>query len=503
MYFLMVGVATRLTLMTAPFPSTYYFLQTLAAFSSFSMMSPERAPLATSSTPAVRLVESAAKLPAKVERGKSTQSRNHNDSGGKSRATVDEGRASLVSPDTTNGTASFVSSSSSSSSSFAKDIRSNAGSVSNHLAFLSKVANACRLIYYVQPPQASSPSETGASITTSSSTTATNSALTTVQPGGHYGSLQVPYLNGGVGKGNRFWWTQTLHDVTINLTIPHALKGSQIRVEITRVDAPEASSGHGMVKGADASSPPSHNHHQQLLRISSERSSTEKVGPATHETLFQGILWEEVAMEGVRMPSLSLSPSASAAAVTDAVALSSAPSSTVGKGERSNSSLIWTLEEIVPSEAASLLAQERPLDLREPPFSSFPSPASACEALDAAAGVRHRSSEEEEEEEDAVVSTAAKAVSSSSTTSLITQTFLALPSCQRSLWLGPCKLLSVSLHKKEVGWWRGAITEDTLIDATLVDSTQTVDSYDAETQTAIRKVIHEQSLNLKASQASC
>jgi hypothetical protein len=60
------------------------------------------------------------------------------------------------------------------------------------------------------------------------------------------------------------------------------------------------------------------------------------------------------------------------------------------------------------------------------------------------------------------------------------------------------RLFCAVLDKAAPGWWRAALAGGPQIDATLVDSTQPVDAYDAETQAAIRKLLHEQSEKARA-----
>ncbi|KAH9109764.1 hypothetical protein LEN26_013969 [Aphanomyces euteiches] len=52
--------------------------------------------------------------------------------------------------------------------------------------------------------------------------------------------------------------------------------------------------------------------------------------------------------------------------------------------------------------------------------------------------------------------------------------------------------LVLSIEKTVETWWRSVIEGDPEIDTSLVDSTQSIDEYDAETQGAIRKIMYEQ-----------
>ncbi len=53
------------------------------------------------------------------------------------------------------------------------------------------------------------------------------------------------------------------------------------------------------------------------------------------------------------------------------------------------------------------------------------------------------------------------------------------------------KELNVHMEKVIPTWWRCMFAEDIEIDATMVDSSQKVEDYDAETQAAIRKIMFE------------
>jgi hypothetical protein len=55
------------------------------------------------------------------------------------------------------------------------------------------------------------------------------------------------------------------------------------------------------------------------------------------------------------------------------------------------------------------------------------------------------------------------------------------------------KILTVTIEKSIEIWWRALVIGHKEIDATAVDSSQPVDSYDDETQAAIRKIMYEQS----------
>ena len=63
--------------------------------------------------------------------------------------------------------------------------------------------------------------------------------------------------------------------------------------------------------------------------------------------------------------------------------------------------------------------------------------------------------------------------------------------CARS---GPRRVWALQMDKALESWWRSALVGPAhpQIDAQLVDSSQPVDAYDAETQAAIRKIVHEQ-----------
>jgi hypothetical protein len=52
-------------------------------------------------------------------------------------------------------------------------------------------------------------------------------------------------------------------------------------------------------------------------------------------------------------------------------------------------------------------------------------------------------------------------------------------------------ILIVTLDKSRPTWWKRVIVGDPEIDCSLIDSTQRIDDYDAETQAAIRKLMTE------------
>ena len=59
---------------------------------------------------------------------------------------------------------------------------------------------------------------------------------------------------------------------------------------------------------------------------------------------------------------------------------------------------------------------------------------------------------------------------------------------------GSTRLFTLCLEKVVATWWRSFTEGGPEIDATLVDSTQPLSDYDVETQTAIRKLVAEQSM---------
>jgi len=63
---------------------------------------------------------------------------------------------------------------------------------------------------------------------------------------------------------------------------------------------------------------------------------------------------------------------------------------------------------------------------------------------------------------------------------------------------GGARLFFATADKAAPGWWRAALDGGPRIDAALVDSSQPVDAYDAETQAAIRRLLHEQSEKARA-----
>ena len=60
------------------------------------------------------------------------------------------------------------------------------------------------------------------------------------------------------------------------------------------------------------------------------------------------------------------------------------------------------------------------------------------------------------------------------------------------------KVFTLTLDKAVETWWRSVVPGHPEIDATGVDSTQSVDSYDDETQAAIRKIMWEEDQRRRA-----
>ena len=56
----------------------------------------------------------------------------------------------------------------------------------------------------------------------------------------------------------------------------------------------------------------------------------------------------------------------------------------------------------------------------------------------------------------------------------------------------PGKVLTLTLEKHVATWWRSVVAGHAEVDATAVDSTQAVSSYDDETQAAIRKIMFDE-----------
>ena len=85
----------------------------------------------------------------------------------------------------------------------------------------------------------------------------------------------------------------------------------------------------------------------------------------------------------------------------------------------------------------------------------------------------------------AAAAAAASAAAAAAAVSSATATLLAPMS-------GRCKVLTIVLEKAVETWWPSAVVSHPEIDASLVDSTQPLDSYDADTQAAIRKVMFDE-----------
>lgn len=130
---------------------------------------------------------------------------------------------------------------------------------------------------------------------------------------------------------------------------------------------------------------------------------------------------------------------------------------------------VWSLEAVSSrADAPSRLWRERPLNLFDYPF-----------ADGAAAGA------------------AAAPSSPAAAAAVLERGLRSLPVAERRLFLGPCKILSLTLKKEFANWWRSALVGSPLVDATQVDSTQSVESYDAETQAAIRRIMYDQGRKAK------
>jgi len=54
------------------------------------------------------------------------------------------------------------------------------------------------------------------------------------------------------------------------------------------------------------------------------------------------------------------------------------------------------------------------------------------------------------------------------------------------------KLLTITMEKRTPTWWRSVCVGHPEVDASIIDSTVPVDSYDADTQAAIRKIVAQQ-----------
>eukprot|EP00744_Colponema_vietnamica_P014717 GILI01020605.1.p1 GENE.GILI01020605.1~~GILI01020605.1.p1 ORF type:complete len:201 (+),score=57.95 GILI01020605.1:73-603(+) len=71
------------------------------------------------------------------------------------------------------------------------------------------------------------------------------------------------------------------------------------------------------------------------------------------------------------------------------------------------------------------------------------------------------------------------------------------------LWsLEEGKYLNISMEKSRETWWKCVLEGDVEIDTTKVDSTRNVETYDEETQAAIRKIMFDQSQKAKGLKTS-